>query len=108
MVKKLTQGLFLLLIFTLITLALTQSFSLNKVAHAQSGLSVEESVNSFHSDIVVNGDGTVKVTETIRYYFPFSRHGIFREIPLVKTNQDGKDFRMLASDIFVADELGRP
>src|SRR3989344_3013871 len=105
------RKLFKISLFSILAFALAFALSptlLNKPAYAQSAPSIVEVIDSFHSDIVVNSDGTVNVTEIIHYYFPFSRHGIFREIPLTKTNQDGKDFRMLASEISVTDELGRP
>ncbi len=86
---------------------LSKAFALNKTTYAQAAPSIVETISSFHSDIVINSDGTVNVTEAIQYYFPFSRHGIFREIPLTKTNQDGKAFRMQVSNISVTDELGR-
>src|SRR5579872_494725 len=41
-----------------------------------------EEINSFKSNIVVNNDSSIAVTETISYDFAFvPHHGIFRDIP---------------------------
>lgn len=54
-----------------------------------------EQIDSFSSDIIINIDGTIKVTETIDYDFGgVDRHGIFRIIPYEKTNIEGKKFTM--------------
>jgi len=54
-----------------------------------------EEITSFISDITINQSGTIGVVETIDYDFGNEdRHGIFRTIPLVKTNTEGKRFRL--------------
>lgn len=53
---------------------------------AQSGY---ERIESFSSDIEVREDGFVTITETIEYYFPSARHGIFRDIPTVYEDESG-------------------
>lgn len=53
-----------------------------------------ESIYSFDSSISISKNASVHVTETITYDFGNEqRHGIFRKIPTVKTNADGKRFR---------------
>jgi len=48
----------------------------------------DEVINSFDSDITMNKDGSVQVTETIVYNFGSNeKHGIYRDIPL--TAKDG-------------------
>lgn len=64
-----------------------------------------EEIKSFDSEININKDGTINVKETINYDFgDIERHGIFRNIPFVKTNQDGKRYRLDFSDFVVTDE----
>lgn len=66
-----------------------------------------EQINSFNSQISINKDGTIDVRETIVYNFDnLQKHGIFREIPYIKTNQDGKKFKLEFSDLSVQNENG--
>jgi hypothetical protein len=39
-------------------------------------------IGSFHADIEVHEDRSVRVTETIHAVFKEERHGIFRDIPI--------------------------
>ncbi len=69
----------------------------------------EESIKDFNSQININKDGTIGVTEKIIYDFDNNqKHGIYRYIPEIKTNSQGKKFRMDFSGISVADENGQP
>lgn len=64
-----------------------------------------EQINSFDSQIAINKDGTINVKETITYDFGYlQKHGIYREIPYVKTNKDGKKFELKFSNFSVTDE----
>ncbi len=66
-----------------------------------------ESINSFDSNILVNKDGTIDVKETIVYDFgDLYKHGIYRNIPYIKTNKDGKKYRMDVQGMSVLDEKG--
>jgi len=65
-----------------------------------------EQITSYDVNIAVVTDGTIAVTEKIDYLFPSPRHGIFRDIPVVKTNAQGKKYRMTISDISVTDQTG--
>jgi uncharacterized membrane protein len=66
-----------------------------------------EHIKSFDSKININKDGTIDVKETIIYDFDsLQKHGIYREIPFIKTNQDGKKYRLEFSDFSIQDENG--
>ena len=43
---------------------------------------VEEQITNFVSDVTFNEDATIDIKEEIHYYFPYERHGIYREIPV--------------------------
>jgi uncharacterized membrane protein len=57
---------------------------------AQSG----EYIDSFDSAITVNQDGTIDVVETIEYYFPSPKHGIYRDIPVKYENDEGERYEI--------------
>lgn len=66
-----------------------------------------EEIRSFESAATIRKDGTVKVVETIQYDFSYQkRHGIFRNIPYIITNQDGKKYAMDIAIQSVTDEKG--
>lgn len=66
-----------------------------------------ETINSFTGKIQINKDGTIKVVETIIYDFGESEsRGIFREIPYIYKNQDGKEFELGFNVEMVTDENG--
>lgn len=68
-----------------------------------------EKINSFESDIIVQKDATVLVTETIVYDFgEEERHGIFRETPFIYRNQEGKKFKIDFQVLSVTDEKRVP
>ncbi|MBI2029688.1 DUF2207 domain-containing protein [Candidatus Gottesmanbacteria bacterium] len=67
-----------------------------------------EAINSFSSNIQINKKGTINVSETIVYDFSSSeRRGIFREIPYIDTNKEGKQFELGFDVIDVTDENGK-
>ncbi|MFA6513450.1 MAG: DUF2207 domain-containing protein, partial [Patescibacteria group bacterium] len=67
-----------------------------------------EHIKSFDSNIIINKDGTIDVKESIIYDFStLNKHGIYRDIPFIKTNQDGKKFELKLDNVSVADENGR-
>ncbi len=74
-------------------------FIISFVANAQT--KTQEEITNFNVEYNVQEDGTVYVIETIDYYFPEPKHGIYREIPLKKVNQDGETYLMTASNIYV-------
>ena len=68
-----------------------------------------EEIKNFKVDIIINKDGTIDVKETIVYDFGrLYRHGIYREIPFIKTNKEGKKFKLDFSQFSVVDENQRP
>lgn len=75
----------LLLFFTLIV------FLLPFKAFAED--SSTERIISFDSDITINQDSSISVKETIKYYFPAAKHGIFRPIPYrYKDSRNNQNF----------------
>ena len=66
---------------------------------------IGEHIKSFDSKININKDGTIDVKETIIYDFDsLQKHGIYRDIPFIRTNQDGKKYRLEFNDFSVQDE----
>jgi hypothetical protein len=71
------------------------------------GVRAEEKITSFHSTIQVNTNGTIDVEETIIYDFGTTpRHGIFRDIPYIISNSDGKKFVIEMNNFSVVDGAG--
>lgn len=68
-----------------------------------------EDVDIFDAGITINADGTVDIVERIDYNFGGieEKHGIFRNIPFIKTNEEGKRFVLDFTDISVLDENER-
>lgn len=68
-----------------------------------------EQIKSFNSEITVTKEGKINVREIIIYDFSgLQKHGIYREIPFIKTNEDGKKFELKFDNFSVQDENGRP
>lgn len=62
---------------------------ISPIAHAEENWRIA----SFNSAIVIEKDGKVTITETIAADFGSEfKHGIFRDIPEIYTNQDGKTY----------------
>jgi uncharacterized membrane protein YgcG len=72
-------------------LALNVLFCLTAVAQNQT-----ERIISFHTDIVIETDGTIVVTDHEKIYAAGKdiKHGIIREIPLYRKNKNGKQIKM--------------
>lgn len=69
----------------------------------------QEHIESFNADIVIEKSGQIKVTEKIQYNFgPEEHHGIFRIIPFIKTNTEGKKFKMNLNIDSIVDENNSP
>lgn len=67
-----------------------------------------EKINSFNSQIEINTNGSINVTENISYDFEgVEKHGIFRNIPYVKTI-DNKKYEMNLVIESVTDEKNNP
>lgn len=68
-----------------------------------------EKIQTFATQIKINKDGTINVTEKIIYDFDgFQKHGIQRTIPYIKKNKEGRLFQLDFKAISVSDENGRP
>ncbi len=68
-----------------------------------------EQINSFDATYTIEKNGTVGVEERIQYDFGQSdHHGIYRILPLKKTNTDGKTLLMAADNFSVSNENGTP
>ena len=66
-----------------------------------------EKINSFKSDITVQKNADVLVTETVIYDFGNAeKHGIFRDIPIVYENEEGKKFKIDFQILSIKDEQG--
>lgn len=65
-----------------------------------------EQINSFHSDITINQNTSVTITETIEYQTQLTKHGIYRYIP-VRYNKNEQVAVLPVSIISVTDEAGK-
>ncbi len=64
-------------------------------------------VDSFHSEIAVDTDGSITVEETLEVNFHHQRHGIFREIPYKYRDASGDMIRTPLEVISVKDKSGK-
>lgn len=62
---------------------------------------VAEEIRSFHADVTVREDGLIDVVESIEYFFPTERHGIYRDIPTRYADESGQDYFVPLSNIGV-------
>lgn len=67
-----------------------------------------EEIRSFASEIDVQADGSISVTERIEYYFPEARHGIYRDIPVSYVDDQNKRYGIPIAVGGVSDEFGSP
>lgn len=68
-----------------------------------------EEIKNFSSQIKINQDGTINVTEKIEYDFGYlNRHGIYRIIPFIKINKDNKKYQLDYRRFTVEDTTGSP
>jgi len=67
-----------------------------------------EHIKDFDVSITINKDATINVLEKIKYDFDgLEKHGIYRTIPYIKVNKDGKKYRMILNNFTVNDETGQ-
>ncbi|OGC45998.1 hypothetical protein A2V49_02020 [candidate division WWE3 bacterium RBG_19FT_COMBO_34_6] len=68
-----------------------------------------EVINEYTGEYTINKDGTVGVVEKLEYDFGSTqKHGIFRDITYIKTNQDNKRYKIVVRDITVTNEYDQP
>lgn len=65
-------------------------------------------IEKFHSDIIVQENSSIEITETIEVNFHSSRHGIFRKIPFRYNTEIGKTLVMPVKIQSVTNKKGRP
>ena len=65
-----------------------------------------EQIKNFESKIAIQKDGSLKIVETIEYYFDYPKHGIYRNIPFT-IYDNGKRYDMQYSLNPVLDENGK-
>jgi len=66
-----------------------------------------ETITSFNSDITVQKNGKIHVIERIDYDFGYlNKHGIYRFIPFITKNTQGKEYKMDIQLKSVKDEEG--
>ena len=71
-------------------------------------VSAQEQIQSFDTQIIINKDGTINIEEKITYDFAnLERHGIYRDIPFLTKNKEGKRFKLGFENFLVSDESGR-
>ena len=66
---------------------------------------IAEDIKDYTVKLNINKNGTVNVSEKINYDFgDLEKHGIYRTIPTIRTNEDGKKYQLDVSNISVTDE----
>lgn len=66
-----------------------------------------EAIRSYDAQITITKEGIIEVREKIDYDFEYLyKHGIYREIPFIKKNKDGKQYKMDVNVVSVVDESG--
>lgn len=63
-------------------------------------------IEDFRAEILVQLDGTVRVTERIRFRFDGSFNGIYRDIPIEYRSAGGFNYTLRLDDISVTDHAG--
>ncbi len=76
------------------------------VAHAQEAQGRRYWVESFHSEIVVQPDGEVDVTERLTFAFEGSFNGVYRDIPWRYRTPWGLDYELRITPLAVLGENG--
>lgn len=88
--------------FTLNPQIETVTKSLDSINKAVEG----EKIEDFNSIIAINKDGSIAVTEIIKYYFDTYKHGIYRNIPFTKYDK-GKRYDLQFEFQPVTDASGK-
>src|SRR4030043_653611 len=81
--------------------------SLNLILFSSPAFAQYFTINKFHSDVMIDGDSSTIVKETIDVEFHQSRHGIYREIPFQYRDEFGKTVTTPVRVLSVTDESGK-
>jgi uncharacterized membrane protein YgcG len=76
--KRILRGFLLALVVSSVTICFT---SVGK-SYAQEDTPTQEQITLFKSDIELKENTDILIKEEIHYFFPTSRHGVIREIPV--------------------------
>jgi hypothetical protein len=92
----------------LLTIVAVCIFALSKLVFPSNQVWAED-INSYDASIDIVQDGSILVNESIRYDFgSLDKHGIYRNIPTIKTNSEGKKYKLTMENFTVTDENGSP
>jgi uncharacterized membrane protein len=93
---------FFIAISFLFFLVISSQFSVSYATLPEYG----EHVEDFSSNISIQKDGSIQVIETIKYFFSYARHGIYRDIPFtIYDNNNRFDMQYIFKP--VTDENGK-
>ncbi len=53
-----------------------------------------EEIRSFETKIDIQKSGVFRITETITYFFTSQKRGVYRKIPYIITNNEGKKYKL--------------
>ncbi|MBN1162638.1 DUF2207 domain-containing protein [Patescibacteria group bacterium] len=85
-----------ILLFTFLSVTILAIFNKHSFGYET------EKIEFYDNLIEINKNGTINVTERITYNFGSNeKHGITREIPLIKTNDEGKNFILTINNVEV-------
>lgn len=110
MIKRILFSLLLIFVFAKpVAAQITPTFppQVQDVLDNIDTYAVGERIKNFESNILINKDGSIDVTEKIAYYFDAPRHGIYRNIPFTKRNDRGKRVDLIFDIRSVKDGSGR-
>jgi len=66
-----------------------------------------EVIRGYDAQITIQKEGTIQVREKIDYDFGYDyKHGIYRDIPYIKKNSDGKEYELTVQVHSIKDEAG--
>ena len=83
-------------------------FVFSRLSFAQTTITGEH-IKNFDANIVINKDATINIVEKIDYDFgSLERHGIYRQVPTIWKNKQGKKYRLDYANISVVDEKNIP
>lgn len=109
MIKKIFVTILFFLLFakpSFAQISLTPNPNLDAILESVNKSVTGERVKNFESNIKINKDGSIDVTERIDYFFDSPKHGIFRNIPFTKRNEQNKRVDLTFEFKSIKDEKG--